>query len=77
MAGLHVLTHDEDHIGDCEVCELVSATNLTPLVGVEANDYAPVTLGFLALKAAMGYDFVHDVAPKTGALFSRPPPYFL
>lgn len=79
VAGLHLLTHDDDGIEHCEICDLVSITNFTP-AAVSDNTQSNVcsTFEFYTQKNVIRhYNFVYSSDIHITNLFSRPPPFLI
>lgn len=76
VAGLHVLTHDDDNIEHCDVCDLVTATNFTPIIGDTAQNQIEGNFEFcLQANTINDYNFVYRATTNIDCLFSRPPPF--
>lgn len=76
VAGLHVLTHDDSNIEHCEVCDLVSTNNLTPVINDTAQDYLGSNCEFyFQAEVVSHYSFVYSTTISIDSLFSRPPPF--
>lgn len=77
VAGMHVFTHDDnDAVEHCEVCNLVSTNNLTPIINDTAQDYVGNNYEFcLQRKVISHYHFDYSTATNITSLFSRPPPF--
>lgn len=77
VAGLHVLTHNDDGIEHCEVCDLVSITNFTPAaVNDNSQNYVSSTFELYTQKNVIShYSFIYSSDVHITNLFSRPPPF--
>ncbi|PKV50149.1 hypothetical protein ATE84_2199 [Aquimarina sp. MAR_2010_214] len=77
VAGLHVLTHEDDGIEHCKICDLVSITNFTPVTTNDTTqNYVSNTFEFYTQKNVIDhYNFVYSSDTNITRLFSRPPPY--
>lgn len=74
VAGLHVFTHDQDNVEHCEVCDLVSISNFTPLVNDVAESPIIGEVCFYADVVISRYSFTYSKTTHITCLFSRPPP---
>ncbi|WP_143273608.1 hypothetical protein [Aquimarina sp. MAR_2010_214] len=78
VAGLHVITHDDNTIEHCEVCDLVTVNNLTPAINDVAQNYIGNNYEFHFQKEVISrYNFVYSTATNFTNLFSRPPPFLV
>lgn len=78
LAGLHVLTHenDPDHLSHCVTCELAALNNHTPVVPVvPAEIVIDQTDFFVSKEKAVLVVLLFDQSISTDQLFSRPPPH--
>ncbi|WP_299434866.1 hypothetical protein [uncultured Maribacter sp.] len=77
VASLHAITHHHDgDIEHCEVCDLTSVNNFTPLL----NNYTETPIGnnflFYAIKNIVSdYSFTYNSNANIDDFFSRPPPF--
>ncbi len=77
VANLHVLTHsDNDDVEHCEVCNVVSINNLTPVINDTAQGYIGNNYEFYFKREVIRYyNFVYRTTTSITKLFSRPPPF--
>ncbi|GAA3607649.1 hypothetical protein GCM10022396_26100 [Flavivirga amylovorans] len=80
MTGLHALSHhdDDSNIQHCEVCEISTAVNFTPLLEIETT-VLPNTDFFFVKQQLNDKALVAIYNNKylSGYLFTRPPPQSL
>lgn len=79
MAGLHVLTHDDDqeHLSHCITCELVVLNNYTPVTPIEAADISITQVDCFVPKVKIApSERLIDQTVSPDQLFSRPPPQY-
>ncbi|WP_347924267.1 hypothetical protein [Pontimicrobium sp. SW4] len=78
VASLHVIVHNDDGaIEHCEVCQLVTASNLTPTISDSFKSDTFCDLDFNVAKIVIDYNFIYSSTPSTTNLFSRPPPVLI
>ena len=78
VAGLHAFAHDHDSIEHCEVCDLVSTNNFSPLINDITENYIGSILAFcIQAKTIKQYNFVYSATVNVASLFSRPPPFLI
>lgn len=77
VAGFHAFTHDDnDTIEHCEVCDIVTATKLVPLINATAQNQIEGNFEFcLQTNTINDYNFVYSETTNIDSLFSRPPPF--
>ncbi len=77
VVGFHVFAHDDsDAVEHCEVCELVTANNLTPIIDNTTQDYLGDANEFcFQSEKITNYNFVYSTVVDITCLFSRPPPF--
>ncbi len=80
VAGLHALSHhdDDSNIQHCEVCEISTAVNFTPLL--EAEPTVLQNSAFLFVKQQLNdkaLAAIYNNKYLSGYLFTRPPPQSL
>ncbi len=79
VAGLHALTHnddDDDTVEHCEVCDIVTIFNFTPIINDTTPNYIDNNYEFcFQSKAISHYNFVYSTTTNITSLFSRPPPF--
>ncbi|MGS2762794.1 hypothetical protein [Sinomicrobium sp. M5D2P9] len=77
MAGLHVLTHndDKDHLVHCAVCDHIITGNHTPVLPSDTEEFRLQNEEPVVVKEIAGeYHFVYGNTDIPNHLFSRPPP---
>lgn len=77
VAGLHVLTHDDNDAAEhCEVCNLVSTNNFVPIINDTTEDYVGKNYEFCFQREVIShYNFIYSTTTNITSLFSRPPPF--
>ena len=79
VAGLHVITHDEDDsdVRHCEVCDISTAVNLIPLLETEITVLLATAYFFTEQQRNDKALFVtYHNRHLSEYLFTRPPPQF-
>ncbi|MCW2118068.1 hypothetical protein [Flavobacterium sp. 7A] len=80
VAGLHALSHESNDtdIEHCQICDIVTAANFTPLLQTKAIDF-PQFESFPSVKEQTTNTVyvVYNNQHLDNFLFTRPPPQFL
>ncbi|MBW8244219.1 hypothetical protein K1F50_15530 [Muricauda oceani] len=80
IAGLHSFAHlgDGDHPQQCDVCDMVVASQCLPIASFQSEEITFYNGDFLIVKTNPEvYCFVPVNKISVNLLFSRPPPYFI
>ncbi|CAM1344879.1 conserved hypothetical protein [Tenacibaculum amylolyticum] len=74
LVGLHILTHNDDHYDDCEICEYVITSNKTHISTENFVSFEQQFFHDYNEQSFSTYSYAFITKYEHNELFSRPPP---